>query len=331
MGYGTLKWATSALVGVFLIAPGRADCADLPRSQTGRVAFKPVGDEGKIPERYRLAAHEFDYELRLKQDLDTFAAYEVRFPSPVETRHVENNTVYAEFYLPKKPGPLPGVIVLDILAGDAKVTRLQSALLAQNGIAALFVQMPYYGERRPKGTRVRMLMPDVDHSLNSFRQAVLDVRRAAAWLESRPQIDAARLGIMGTSLGSFIGAVSAEMEPRFKRVALLLGGGGLIDAFYEHPQATTYRRVFETLGGSKDKLKAILAPVDPLTYAENLRDRKLLMIGARRDEVVPPRATEALWLAAGKPRLVWYDCTHVGAALYFVPALYEVLVHFGAP
>ncbi len=328
MRCGSLKWTMVVLVGVLLAAPVRAES---PPVQTGRVSFKPVGDENRIPDRYRLGPHEFDFELRVKHDFETFAAYEVRFPSAVQTKHAENNRVYAEFYVPKKTGPFPGVIVLDILAGDARLTRLQSTLLAQNGIAALFVQMPYYGERRPKGTRVRMIMPDLDHSLDSFRQAVLDVRRASAWLESRPEIDAGRLGIMGTSLGSFIGAVSAEMEPRFKRVALLLGGGGLIDAFYENPQARVYRRVFETLGGSREKLKELLAPVDPLTYAENLRDRKLLMIGAKRDEIVPPKAVEALWAAAGKPKLVWYDCTHVGAALYFVPALNEVLVHFGAP
>jgi hypothetical protein len=71
--------------------------------------------------------------------------------------------------------------------------------------------------------------------------------------------------------------------------------------------------------------------VDPLTYAENLKDRKLLFIAAARDEIVPRKATEALWLAAGKPRIVWYDCTHTGTVLYILPALRELLLHFGSP
>ena len=45
-----------------------------------------------------------------------------------------------------------------------------------------------------------------------MRQTVLDLRWATAWMESRPEIDKARLGIMGTSLGSFVAALTAEMD-----------------------------------------------------------------------------------------------------------------------
>ena len=46
--------------------------------------------------------------------------YEVRFPSPVKSAHVENNTVHAQYYRPTKTqGPIPCVVVLDILAGAA--------------------------------------------------------------------------------------------------------------------------------------------------------------------------------------------------------------------
>jgi hypothetical protein len=38
---------------------------------------------------------------------------------------------------------------------------------------------------------------------------------------------------------------------------------------------------------------------------------------------------EALWHATGKPRIIWYDCTHTGAILYIVPAMQEIVRHFG--
>ena len=40
--------------------------------------------------------------------------------------------------------------------------------------------------------------------MDAIRQTVLDNRCAAAWLASRPEIDAKKLGIHGTSLGSFM-------------------------------------------------------------------------------------------------------------------------------
>jgi dienelactone hydrolase len=300
---------------------------------TGKVAFKPVGDQKDVPERYRLAAHEFPFEMQLKHELaeQGFRIFDLRFPSAVESPFAENNIVYAEYYVPKDAKDVPGVVLLDILQGNLAVTRAQAALLAQNGIASMCMHMPYYGPRRPRSVPVRMIMPNVEHSLEAIRQTVLDVRRAGAWLESRPEIDAKRLGIMGTSLGSFMGSLAAEMEPRFNRVVILLGGGNLVEAFYDHPNAAPLRKTYEALGGSKEKFAAQIACADPITCAANLKGRKVLMFGAKRDEIVPPKSTQALWEAAGKPQIIWYDCSHVGAALYFVQAMEHIVPHFRSP
>jgi hypothetical protein len=128
-----------------------------------------------------------------------------------------------------------------------------------------------------------------------------------------------------------VGTLAAEMEPRLRRVSICLGGGGLVDAYYDHPQAARYRKFWEALGGTKEQVARLLAPVDPITCAANLQSHDVLMIAGKRDEIVPPRATEALWRAAGKPRIVWYDCTHYGAALYFAPIMKEVVEHFRKP
>jgi len=315
----------------------RAVCAaevettpDRAKPEKGTVRFQVVGDPKLVPERYRLEEHTFDWEMTPKLELPSagVTVYNVRFPSPVETPHKENNTVWAEYYRPDGEGPFPGVIVLDITAGDQSVSRMIAALLARNKIAALFVQMAYYGPRRPPGSNLKMLSTDVNHTMAAVRQTVLDVRRATAWLGERREIDPKQLGILGTSLGSFVGALTAEMEPRLKKVVILLGGGGLVDAYYDDPRGATFRKIWETLGGSKDKLVKLIAPVDPLTCAANLKDRDVLMIAGKRDEIVPPKCAQALWEATGKQKIVWLDCTHYSAALHLVTALDHVVKHF---
>lgn len=300
--------------------------------EKGTVRFQPAGDEKTIPERYRLPAHPFDWEMAKKSELagSRVEIYRLRFPSPVKTDCVENNTVHAEYYRPVGKGPFPGVIILDITAGNQMLSRSIAAHFASNGVAGLFVQMAYYGPRRAANEDRRLLSPDYRQTMAAIRQTVLDLRCAAAWLEARPEIDAKRLGILGTSLGSFMGTLTAEMEPRLRRVAVLLGGGGLADAYYDDPRAASLRSFYEALGGSKEKLAAALAPVDPLTYAGNLKDRPVLILAGRRDEIVPPKMAEALWQATGKQKIVWYDCTHYGAALYIVPALRQIVEHFRA-
>jgi len=56
----------------------------------------------------------------------------------------------------------------------------------------------------------------------------------------------------------------------------------------------------------------------------------VLIIAGKRDEIVPPKASEALWKASGEQKIVWYDCTHYGAALYFLPAMRHIVEHLGA-
>lgn len=296
------------------------------------VHFKPIGDQANVPERYQLKESTFEANVKPLRELPAseVEVFQVTFPSPVKSPVPENNTVYAEFYRPKERGRYPAVIVLDITGGDQSLSRFIARSMAQNKICGLFVQMAYYGPRRPPGSKIRMLSTNVPRSIEAVRQTVLDCRYAAAWLAGRPEVDPQRLGIMGTSLGSFVATLTAEMEPRLDRLAILLGGGGLVDAFYDHPQAAPYRKAWELIGGKKEQVKELFAPVDPITQARNLRGRPVLMIAAKRDEIVPPSAAVALWEEMGKPKIIWYDTTHYGAALYIFQALKPILEHFGA-
>ena len=184
-------------------------------------------------------------------------------------------------------------------------------LLAQNKVAALFVRMAYYGPRSPKTERVRLLSTNIPRTMDAVRQTVLDCRRATAWLESRPEIDAKKLGIVGTSLGSFLAAMTAEMEPKLNKIALLYGGGGFVDAYYDHPKAKPLVEQFEKLGGTKT-VKAI-RPDDLITCAATRRAACVRRHGC--DDIVPPQMAKALWKASGEPKIVWYDSTHYWAVL----------------
>ncbi|HEY3787349.1 MAG TPA: hypothetical protein VGL71_00785, partial [Urbifossiella sp.] len=294
--------------------------------------FEPVANEQTaVPERYRLAPLSFDYTLSLRYELrhSGVTVYNLAFPSPVKSSIPENNTVYAEFFLPISASAsqkAPAVIVLDILDGAAVVARGEAVWLAQHGVASLFVHMAHYGPRRPPGSKVRLLSPNIDQSLAAVRQTVLDCRCAAAWLANRPDIDANKLGLVGTSLGSLVGANVAAGEPRLKNICLLLPAGGLVDALYDHPKAKPYLPLLELAGGKK-AIKKIIAPADPITYAPQLKERNLLLIAASRDDVLPPSAARALWEATGKQKIIWFDSTHVGAAAYAMPALLAVTEH----
>lgn len=298
--------------------------------EKGVVCFKPSTDQLDIPARYRLDRHDFAYQLKYLRALPDAGVevFELTFPSPVKSPHPENNTVYAEYYRPQKQKGFPCVIVLDITGGDQKLSRLIARHLAQNGVGGLFVQMAYYGPRRPPGSNLRLLTYDLEHSMAAIKQTVLDLRCATSWMESRPEVNAKKLGIMGTSLGSFLATTTAEMEPRLGRLTVLLGGGGFIDGYWDHPQVVGYRKFYESLGGTKKLAEDLIADVDPITHARLLKDRKVLIIAARNDEIVPAKMAENLWNATGRQRIIWLNAGHYSAGLFLIPGLNNVVDHF---
>ena len=292
-----------------------------------KVGTKP--ESQKTPDIYHLKKADLNYILKPKHQLpiSNVDVYTLTFPSLITTPFPENNTVYAEYYVPRNLKSFPATVVLDITGGDQSLSRTISSYLASRGVGCLFVQMAYYGPRRPVGSKVRLLSPDINHTLKAIQQTVLDIRTAIAWLEQRNDIDKTRIGITGTSLGSMIGALSAEMEPLVTKVVVLLGGGGLIEGYYDHPQALIVRKTFKLFGGTKKQLVDLLAPVDPLTHAENLKTKQLLQIAGKNDVIVPPIMAKALWEKSGKQQIQWYDCGHYTAAFYFFDALNLIANH----
>ncbi len=316
----------AVLLPMLLAATEQVEAAD-PKVVFGEVKFVQTDEASGVPELYRLEDRTFPYELKPKYSLPNAEVdvFSLTFPSAVKTASAANNTVYAEYYQPRKAGKHPAVIVLDILDGAQVVSRAEALWLAQHDIPALVVYMAYYGPRREPGSKERLLSTDIEKTVANVRQTVLDCRLALAWLEARPEVDPKKLGVLGTSLGSFVGGVFGGVEPKIHSVSLLLGGGALVDSFAEHPAAVVLTPVLKLAGVTTPKLKKMIDPVDPITYAEQLKAKRLLLIAASHDDVVPPVAMKRLWEATGKPEMMWVDATHVGSALHLFPMMRAVI------
>lgn len=320
-------------LGLIFIGGGLTLAADEVRR--GEAEYEPSADESNVPETFRLPAHVFSFEQRPTPTISkAIRIYEVTFPSPVETPHEANNTVHCEYFRPAvDPSPdhkYPAVVVLHILGGDFDLSRLFCRALAQKGVCALFVKMPYYGPRRDPAANVRMISPDPHQTVKGMTQAVLDIRRAGAWLRAQDEIDGRRLGIFGISLGGITGALVATAEPRFHNVFLLLAGGDIGLASWDSRETAEVRRFWEAKGGTKESLVDVLRPIDPVTYGHGARGKRIGMINARFDEVIPPACTTALWKSFGEPEIEWLDCGHYSAARFMLYALSRVTAFFVA-
>lgn len=301
-----------------------ADAVPTAKKMSGEVKYLPAENETGIPERFKLAAHSFAYEgTRFPLESRTLEIWEVTFPSPVKTASESNNTVHCEYYQPKGLAAgkkAPGVVVLHILGGDFQLSRLFCNNLAQRGVAALFLKMPYYGPRRDPANPRRMISPKPEETVEGMTQAILDIRRGAAWLAAREEVNPDELGIFGISLGGITGALAATAEPRLKNICLLLAGGDLGKVVIESSKIQKFREEFGTLPEREVLLKT-LRDIDPVTYAGNVKGRRILMMNAKEDEVIPKACTESLWKAFGEPPIHWYAGGHYSVAWHLLDGL----------
>lgn len=306
-------------------------------AQKGVIEFRPTDAEAAVPEIFRNGASRFQWDMKPLRTAERHQVWALRFPSPLPSPVPANNVVHAEYFLPNGPsaknGKYPAAIVLHILGADFPLSRFMAARLADNGIAALFIQLPYYGKRKPtESPGVKFLSGDLNRSYLAMRQGVMDVRRGFAWLASRPEVDATKLYATGVSLGGIMSSMAVAIEPMAAGGVFTLAGGGLADILWNMPEkeAKTYREAWEKSGRTFQDLKNLVDPLDPLSYADRLKAKKVLMIAGKVDEVVPARAAKALWNAAGQPKIIWYDAGHYSAVAFLLPALRETITFLAA-
>ena len=319
------------MIATFLLLFSSVAAAPVER---GEVAFNPSPREASVPAPFRLEPARFAYELTPIVSTPRYNVSKLTFPSPVESPDPVNNVVHAEFFEPVGfPGKRPAAVVLHILGADFPLSRYVAARLADRGVAALFVKLPYYGERRPPeapgAVPRKFLTADIERTMNSMRQGVCDVRRAAAWLASRDNVDPERLGVTGISLGGIISSLALSIDPQIQSGALLLAGGDLSKVLWGMPEAAPFRKVWTERGKTIDDLKRLTDPYDPVTHAAGMIGKRVLMIAGNVDEVVPPESAQALWEAAGKPPILWCDCGHYSAIGYLLPGIRRAVAFLG--
>jgi len=322
-----------AFLALLLLAPAASKSEEKPAKSVvefmdvpaaGEVTFTTAETESRVPAHFQLESHKFEFKSKAAHGGEKYRMHRLTFPSPVTTDVAENNTVHGEYFQPAGTGPFPACVVLHILGGDFLLAETVASHLARNGVAALFVKMPYYGPRRGKNSPKRMISEDPRQTVTGMTQAVLDIRRATAWLAARNEVDPKRLGITGISLGGIMSALAAAGEPRLEYVAITLGGGNFAEFLWANQtdRAVAFRKQWLAEGGTRESFSEVVNQIDPVTYGHLLKGRHVMMIEAKNDEVIPPACATALWESIGRePELVWIDSGHYTAIKYLPESL----------
>ncbi len=215
------------------------------------------------------------------------------FTSALQTPHPENNTVRARYFPDPSPrGRKRAVLVMAQWNSDAEGHVGLCRLLNRFGISALRLSLPYHDARMPPElTRADYIVSaNVGRTAQVCRQAVLDARRAIAWLDSQGYES---IGILGTSLGSCLAMLTTAHEPLIKAAALNHISPYFADVVWN---GLSTMHVQETLEGhvTLDELRRMWLPISPLPILERVRGREILLVYALYDLTFPVELSRML-------------------------------------
>ena len=258
------------------------------------VDWLPLNGAGALPDRERVERYVADV-MRDTQAFFTPAPtsdYEfdgsvLRFPSALVTPHRENNLVAARWFPARQKAGAArrAVLVLPQWNSDEQGHVGLARLLARFGISALRMSLPYHDVRMPRElTRADYIVSsNVVRTIQVCRQAVLDARRAIAWLADH---GFERIGILGTSLGSCLAMLTAAHEPLVRAQALNHVSPWFADVVW---RGLSTRHVREGLDGHVDleHLRHLWRPISPWSYLDRVRNTRTLLVYAQYDLTFP--------------------------------------------
>lgn len=243
--------------------------------------------------------------------------YDLEFPSPFPERGLsldpsyvateENTTSYVRLWEHREQSS-ERVTVIAIhgwTMGDQRVNSLAflPGLFFSLGCNVALVELPFHGRRRPQGIPENLpLFPSADpiRTCTAMAHALYDLRALAAFLKSRGHT---RLSCVGMSLGAYVGALWASLDP-LERAVFMVPLVSMGDMAFD---------LFKKVDGaaiSRDFLLDLFRDHSPLERTPATRQESIMVIGGEDDHLVPKAQISLLHSCWPRVTIVWAKGGH---------------------
>ncbi len=237
------------------------------------------------------------------------------FPSARPTPHSENNAVFVRTFASQRGGHEPAMIMLHGLMNVSLIAYRPfiHAVLAC-GACAYAIELPYHHRRTPAGSISGDLFhtANLEMTLHAVQQAVSDTRRLIVWLR---QSGTRHIGILGFSLGAWIGGLVACCEPGLDFAFLGMPPNHLNHLVWHTALGAQLCRRFAAQGWEEKFTSSFYDQLDPKTYSPLLPPENLHLYAAEFDSLIALEHVHALRRAWAMPALRIYPHGHLSIML----------------
>ncbi len=178
------------------------------------------------------------------------------------------------------------------------------------GLDVALVTLPHHGSRS-QGARFsgeHFAVPDVGRLAEAVRQAVFEVRLLQQWLRRETE---APVGILGVSLGGYIGALMAGLYDDLDFVVPMVPPVCIGDLAWRFFMRSRHHRQGLPPAFSRDELRTAFRVHSPLAHSPRTPRERLAIVAGRGDRIVPREHPHALWEHWGHPPIHWFAGGHL--------------------
>jgi hypothetical protein len=297
-----------------------AGCCHLSMSRSGAPAAplpEALAAQFSYPQTFDLASREEPVEQRSRYNI---ARIEI---AALPDRFDTNRVVTLDYYSPHGQGKKPVVVVVPISGGGYELERFSSAYFAKRGWAAVIVRRRRLAREPVNGEELSAV----------FRESVNDVRRAIDWIETRPELDATKVGVFGVSLGGIRASIIGPVDSRVQAAVLGLAGGDVPYILLHTADRGIVRRrkaMLKESGLTRQALEERFRTgfeCDPNTFAPYMPRDRVLLVLACCDRAVPIKKGRELREKMGRPETIFLPTGHY-TALFYLPYLHHESFQF---
>lgn len=285
----------------------------LARYAYPKAGFEQVGrHQKKIGEHRGAWSSPFTYTERTASEKDSYVLKEIEIFAGA-------TTVRFDYYMVRAKERTPVVIVFPILGGGYAIEKMFANHFARHGLSCAIMY-------RKKGFAEAKTFDQFEPPLHEI---VTDTKIVIDWLCERNEIDPARIGAFGISLGGVKSAIVKCLDPRIGPAVVALAGGELADLLASSCEPAIVKRRGavmrdERIDAKEFRYRADAAIVtDPLKLAQYADASEIRMFIALFDRTVPMRLQLRLWRALGRPQVSILPFSHYTAAMAVPYAMWQ--------
>jgi pimeloyl-ACP methyl ester carboxylesterase len=250
------------------------------------------------------------------ETLSFISPYEVAWPAARARFEAHSrNAIGRAMHWRHEDGPRPTILFVHGFTGSPH--RLNSLFFQlpwyyRHGCDVVLAVLPFHGRRNDLGGLFDgsgLFTDGLATFSEAMMQSVTDLRVLVDYLEGT---GVERIGITGLSLGGYVTALMAAVEPRLHFAAPncpVTDMGTLLERWF--PAGTMIRAGLRLAGVERETHVEALRLHSPLRFPARVDQERLFIIGGRADRLSPPEQVARLWHHWGRPRMHWFPGSHI--------------------